>query len=85
MEKLLALRVIKLGCYFTYLFDCKFVINIYLIKFSVIPRLLFDRWSGQDYLRLFKERIRVQELGAVIFNALHVQTIKTKSQTIEML
>ncbi|XP_046645969.1 chitinase domain-containing protein 1-like isoform X1 [Daphnia pulicaria] len=35
-------------------------------KVKMVPRLLFDRWSGQDYARLFKEKDRVWELSQVI-------------------
>lgn len=38
----------------------------------VVPRMLFDRWSGQDYMRLFQERDRVFELSNVISNVLKV-------------
>ena len=44
---------------------------------AVLPRMLFDRWSGQDYVRLFKEKIRVQELSTVISNVLQVIHFKS--------
>lgn len=47
--------------------------NINLKLFNqVIPRLLFDRWAGQDYVRLFKEKDRVWELGTVISKTIKV-------------
>lgn len=45
----------------------------FTISFSqVVPRLLFDRWTGQDYMRLFKEKNRVLELAKVISDAVKV-------------
>uniref|UniRef100_A0A0P4Y7A4 Chitinase domain-containing protein 1 n=1 Tax=Daphnia magna TaxID=35525 RepID=A0A0P4Y7A4_9CRUS len=39
-------------------------------KVKMVPRLLFDRWSGQDYARLFKEKSRIWELNRVISEAI---------------
>ena len=39
---------------------------------SVVPRLLFDRWTGKDYVRLFTEKNRVLELATVISDTVKV-------------
>ena len=47
--------------------------DFFYVSFSqVVPRLLFDRWTGQDYMRLFKEKNRVLELAKVISDAVKV-------------
>ena len=45
---------------------------------SVIPRLLFDTWNGQDFLQLFTDPSSVHRLTSAVSKCVEVNTLSLR-------
>jgi len=50
--------------------DKKWVNDVKKKNTLVVPRVLFDKWTGDDYLRLFRDPNRVEEITRLIKNVI---------------